>query len=141
MQKLQTYKDRLKKNPEDIEALIFLANANFDIQRYETAEKLYLRALEVDPENLHVRTDLASAYRNLGNSAKAVETLRKILKMNANHQVALYNLGIILLNDRGDPQGAADAWERLVKINPQDPLADALQEKIKTIRDGKLKPN
>jgi len=141
MQKLQSYKGRLKKNPADIEALVFLANANFDIQRFETAEKLYLRALEVDPENLHIRTDLASAYRNLGNSAKAVESLQKILEMNANHEVALYNLGSILLNDRGDEAGAADAWERLVKINPKDPLAKELQKKIKVIREGQLKPN
>jgi len=55
--------------------------------------------------------------------------------------VALYNLGIILLNDRGDETGAADAWERLVKINPKDPLAKELQKKIKVIREGQLKPN
>ena len=141
MEKLEGYKRRLKQDPDDIEALVFLANANFDIQRFETAEKLYLRALEVDPDNVHIRTDLASAYRNLGNSAKAVETLRGALKINPNHEVALYNLGVILLNDRGDPRGAADAWERLIRINPNDPLADSLREKIRTIREGKLRPN
>ncbi|MFQ5597055.1 MAG: tetratricopeptide repeat protein [Nitrospiria bacterium] len=139
MQKLQGFKARLEKDPKDLEALIFLANSNFDIQRFEKAQSLYLRALEVDPDNLHVRTDLASAYRHLGHSDKAVTALQIVLKINPNHQVALYNLGIILLNDQNDPPGAADAWERLVQINPNDPLAEELRQKIKTIREGKLK--
>ncbi|MFQ5587308.1 MAG: tetratricopeptide repeat protein [Nitrospiria bacterium] len=140
MKKLEGYKQRLAKDPNDLEALIFLANANFDIQRYEKAQELYLRILKIDPNNLHVRTDLAAVYRNLGDSNKAVETLKVVLSLNPNHEVALYNIGIILLNDTEDFNGAADAWERLVRINPNDPLADALREKIKTIRSGELKP-
>lgn len=139
MQKLQGYKSRLAQDPKDLEALIFLANSNFDIQRFEKAQVLYLRALEVDPKNLHIRTDLASAYRHLGDSDKAVAALHVVLEINPNHEVALYNLGIILLNDQNDQQGAADAWERLVKINPNDPLAAELKKKILTIREGKLK--
>lgn len=140
MKKLEGYNKRLKENPEDLEALIFLANANFDIQRFETAETLYLRILKIDPNNLHVRTDLASVYRNLEDSDKAVETLRVVLSLNPNHEVALYNIGIILLNDKEDFEGAAEAWERLVKINPNDPLADALKEQVRRIRNGELKP-
>ncbi len=140
MNKLNGYNERLKKNPEDVEALIFLANSNFDIQRYEKAANLYLRILAIDPNNLHVRTDLASAYRKQGDSDKAVETLRLVLSLNPNHEVALYNIGIILLNDKEDLNGAADAWERLVNINPKDPLADALRKKVTQIRKGELKP-
>ena len=140
MQKLQGYKDQLQTNPENMEALVFLANANFDIQRFENAEKFFLRILKINPNNLHVRTDLASVYRNLDNTDKAVETLNMVLSLNPNHEIALYNIGIILLNDTEDFDGAADAWERLVRINPNDPLADALREKVKEIRSGKLKP-
>jgi len=138
MGKLQGFKGRLAKDPKDVEALIFLANSHFDIQRYEKAQALYLRALEVDPNNLHVRTDLASAYRHLGQADKAVVALRMVLERNPNHEVALYNLGIILLQDKNDQFGAADTWERLVLLNPSDPLADALKKKILTIREGKL---
>ncbi len=141
MQKLQAYNQRIKENPKDIEALIFVANANFDIQRYEKAQALYLRVLKIEPNNLHVRTDLAAVYRNLGDSNKAVEELKVVLSLNPNHEVALYNMGIILLNDTEDFNGAADAWERLVKINPKDPLADALRAKVKSIRSGELKPS
>jgi len=141
MQKLQGFKAKLEKDSKDVEALIFIANANFDIQRFEKAETFYLRALEVEGKNLHIRTDLASTYRHLGHSDQAVAALQVVLEMNPNHEVALYNLGIILLNDLDDHLGAAEAWDRLVQINPNDPLADELRKKIKTIRDGKLKPN
>ncbi len=139
MQKLQGFKQKLEKNPKDVEALIFIANANFDIQRFEKAETFYLRALEVDGNNIHIRTDLASAYRHLGHSDKAVAALQIVLEINPNHEVALYNLGIILLNDLDDRMGAAEAWNRLVQINPSDPLASELKKKIKTIKEGKLK--
>ncbi len=139
MKKLEGYNKRLQENPEDMEALVFLANANFDIQRFENAEALYLRVLKIDPNNLHVRTDLASVYRNLDDPGKAVETLRVVLSLNPNHEVALYNIGIILLNDTEDLEGAAEVWERLVKINPNDPLADALKAQVKRIRNGTLK--
>lgn len=139
MKKLEGYNKRLRENPEDIDALVFLANANFDIQRFENAEALYLRVLKIDPNNLHIRTDLASVYRSLDDPGKAVETLRVVLSLNPNHEVALYNIGIILLNDTEDFEGAAEAWERLVRINPNDPLADALREKVKQIRNGELK--
>lgn len=134
MQRLAEYKERLEKNPKDIEAMIFLANANFDIQRFEKAKEFYLRALEVDPHNNYVRTDLASSYRNLGDTDTALQELNKVLKSDPNHEVALYNLGVILLNDKEDRQKAAAAWERLVQIKPNDPLAAELKEKIKELR-------
>lgn len=136
MQKLAEYKGRLEKNPKDIEALIFLANANFDIQRFEKAKEFYLQALEVDPNNSHVRTDLASSYRNLGDPDLALKELDQVLKADPNHEVALYNTGIILLNDKNDPKKAAAVWEKLVQLKPDDPLSGELREKIKELRAG-----
>ncbi len=139
MEKLEGFKKKLAKDPKDIEALIFMANANFDIQRFERAQKFYLRALEVDPNNPHIRTDLASTYRHMGNSDKAIDELDHVINEHPNHEIALYNLGIILLNDKEDGARAAKTWERLVKLNPHDPLSDELRKKISEIKEGKLK--
>ena len=136
MQKLTEYKARLEKNPKDIEALVFLANANFDIQRFEKAKEFYLKALEVDPNNTHVRTDLASSYRSLGDPDQALNELNKVLKAEPNHEVALYNTGIILLNDKNDPKKAVVAWEKLVQLKPDDPLSKELRDKIKELKAG-----
>lgn len=134
MQKLTEYKARLEKDPKDIEALVFLANANFDIQRFEKAKEFYLKALEIDPNNAHVRTDLASSYRNLGETDQALDELNRVLKADPHHEVALYNSGIILLNDKNDPKRAVAAWEKLVALKPDDPLSNELRDKIKELR-------
>jgi len=139
MEKLEGFKKKLDKDPKDIEALIFMANANFDIQRFEKAQTFYLRALDVDPDNPHIRTDLASTYRHMGNSDKAIEELDQVIKAHPNHEIALYNLGIILLNDKEDGARAAETWERLVQLNPHDPLSNELRKKISDIKEGKLK--
>jgi predicted Zn-dependent protease len=134
MQKLAEYKARLEKDPKDIEALVFMGNANYDIQRFEKAKEFYQKALEVDPNNTHVRTDLASSYRSLGETDQALEELNKVLKSDPKHEVALYNSGIILLNDKNDAEKATAAWEKLVQLKPNDPLSEELKKKISELK-------
>lgn len=139
MQKLNEYKARLDKNPKDVEALVFLGNANYDIQRFEKAKEFYLQALDADPHNTHVQTDLASAYRNLGDIDKALEELDRVLKVDPKHEVALYNSGIIYLNDKNDVTKATAAWEKLIQIKPNDPLSGELKKKIAELKEGPAK--
>lgn len=134
MQKLAEYKARLEKDPKDIEALVFMGNANYDIQRFEKAKEFYARALDVDPNNTHVRTDLASSYRSLGETDHALDELNKVLKSDPNHEVALYNAGIIYLNDKNDPEKATAAWEKLVQLKPNDPLSQELKKQIAELK-------
>lgn len=140
MQKLAEYKARIEKDPKDIEALVFMGNANYDIQRFEKAKEFYLKALEVDPNNTHVRTDLASSYRSLGETDQALEELNKVLKADPKHEVALYNSGIILLNDKNDAEKATAAWEKLVQLKPNDPLSQELKKQISELKQTGDKP-
>jgi tetratricopeptide (TPR) repeat protein len=116
MQKIIEYKGRLDKNPKDLEALVFLGNANFDIQRFEKAQEYYQRALAIDQNNTHIRTDLASSYRQTGETDQAIGELKKVLAQDPNQEIALYNLGVILLNDKEDREGAVGVWKKLVAI-------------------------
>lgn len=116
MQQITAYKKRLEENPEDLEALIYLGNANYDIQRFEKAIEYYDRALAIDERNTHVRTDLASSLRQIGQVDSAVEQLQRVLDQDPNQEVALYNLGVILLNDRGDIEEARKSWKKLIAI-------------------------
>ena len=136
MEKIQEYRQRLDKDPKDLEALIFLSNANYDIQRFDKAAEYYERALALDPKNLHVRTDLATSYRNSGKVDAAVKELRQVLAVDPKHETALYNLGFILLNDKKDTKGALKAWETLVSKDPADPKFGALRTWIQQIKKG-----
>lgn len=134
MERIQGYRQRLEKNPKDIEALIFLGNANFDIQRFEKAAEYYEQALVLDQKNIRVRTDLATCYRNTGKVEQAVKELKQVLAINPKHENALYNLGIILLKDKKDTQGALKAWDILVNKDPTDPKYDELRKKIQELK-------
>jgi cytochrome c-type biogenesis protein CcmH/NrfG len=134
MERIEGYRQRLEKNPKDLEALIFLGNANYDIQRFEKAAEYYERALALEPKNLLVRTDLATSYRNTGKVDQAVKELKQVLAIDPKHENALYNLGFILLNDKKDTQGALKAWGTLVSENPKDPRYDALRKKVRELK-------
>ena len=141
MGEINVYKERMKKNPKDLEALIFLGNSNFDIKRFEKAKELYIQALSIDPKNPFVRTDLATCFRNLGQSDQAVVELRTVLAMTPRHPPALFNLGVILLDDKGDKKGAIEVWEQLLESHPKDVLAKGLAEKINRLKtQGVLAP-
>jgi cytochrome c-type biogenesis protein CcmH/NrfG len=110
---IQQARERVNKNPKDLQALIFLGNANFDIQHYQEAEKLYRLALELDGENAQVRTDLATVLYRLGRPKEAVEELQRALVIDYRHENALYNLGMIKLEAFNDREGAISAWTQL----------------------------
>ena len=134
MERINLYKDRLKADPKDLEALEALGNANFDIQRFDRARDLYLRVLEIDPHKVLVRTDLASSYWNLGDTDQAYEQLNQVLTVKPEHETALYNLGVLLLNHKRDAQGAIAAWEKLIAAHPDVVYASGLAKRIEALR-------
>ncbi len=134
MAKIHDYRERLDKNPKDLEALIVLGNANYDMKRYDKAEELYIRALEIDPKNPLVGTDLASVYKYTGKIDNAVSELKKVLSFNPRHETALYNLGVMLLNDKRDLGGAIKVWEELISYNPGSGFSQELQKKVAELK-------
>jgi tetratricopeptide (TPR) repeat protein len=136
MEKIQEYRQRLDKDPKDLEALIFLGNANYDIQRYDKAVEYYERAVVLDPKNLHVRTDLATSYRNSGKVDDAVKEYKEVLAQDPKHETALYNLGFVLLNDKKDTKGALKVWNTLVSNDPANPKFGALRTWMQQIKKG-----
>lgn len=60
----------------------------------------------------------ATAHRVAGRSGEAEAGYAAALDLDPRHEDALYYLGGMRL-DRGDFQGAAEAWERLLEVNPR----------------------
>ena len=57
-------------------------------------------------------------YRRSGKPKKAVESFDAAMQADPKHEVSHFNKGIVMLHDLNDPQGAIQAWEDLLKINP-----------------------
>lgn len=115
---------------------INLGNAYFDAHMPKEAIRAYERALALAPRNADVLTDLGIMYRETGAFDKAVECFRKAVEIEPGHQNAMFNEGVVLSTDLGKKLEAAEAWERLLKINPQAhaPNGAPLGEMIKNLR-------
>jgi len=118
---------KLQANPKDFETLAQLGNLYYDGQAYPQAIEYYTKALEIDPKNPDVRTDLGTAYWYGGNADKAIEEFDKSLAIRPNHPGTLFNLGIVKWQGKKDPKGAVEAWEMLLKTNPDYAQKDQVQ--------------
>ena len=111
--------EKLKSNPNDSSLLVQVAAIYHTTHRFKEAADYYNRALQSDPKNVSVRTKLASSlYRN-GDIDGAIAQLNRALKDQPTDANALFNLGMIKLQGKGDAKGALAMWQRLLKTNPQ----------------------
>jgi cytochrome c-type biogenesis protein CcmH/NrfG len=129
----------LKANPDNIEALIQLGNDYFDIGEYPNSVEAYDKALQIDPGNAEVLTDKAVAYRRMGKSDESIELFQKALKIDPGQTIAMFNLGIVLRDDKKDLSGALKVWKDFLEKAPDSPHAvmikpwvTQLEEKLAT---------
>jgi len=120
--------DAINKNPNDYESLVQLGNVYYDAQQYPNAIQYYEKALGIHPENPDVRTDMGTAYWYSGNADKAVAAMEVSLKYRPGHPQTLFNLGWIKWQGKADPKGAVEAWEKLLKSNPDYPQKQQVEQ-------------
>lgn len=122
--------EAVTKNPADYESLVSLGNAYYDAKQYSNAIQYYQRALAIHPENPDVRTDMGTAYWYSGNADQALEQVQRSLKYRPGHPQSLFNLGWIRWQAKADAKGAVEAWEMLLKTNPNYPQKQQVEQYI-----------
>jgi cytochrome c-type biogenesis protein CcmH/NrfG len=122
--------DAVSKNPNDFDSLVKLGNLFYDGQQYPGAIQYYERALAIHPDNPDVRTDMGTAYWYTGNADKAIEAMNGSLKYRPGHPQTLFNLGWVRWQGKQDPKGAIEAWQQLLKANPDYPQKQQVEEYI-----------
>ena len=136
LQMIQQLEARLIETPDDFQLLVDLANLYFEIESFQGAIAYYDRALELRPEDLNLRTDMATALYHSNQVDKAIVEFEASLAIAPNHPQALFNMGVILLEERGDREGAIELWEQLIRMNPSSPQRDLVQTEIDRLRGG-----
>ena len=131
---IENYKEILRKDPNNLQALIGIGNLYFDTNRDLLAIENYRKALAMDPTNSNVRTDMAICYRRSGNPGQAVEELKKAISITPRHAQSRRNLGIILIHDMNDVEGGIKAWEALLENIPDYPDRENLKGEIARMR-------
>ena len=122
-------------NPDNASAWAQLGHIYFDTNKPAKAIRAYEKSLALQPNNPNVLTDLGVMYRRNGQPGKALEVFDKAIALNPRHEQARFNKGIVLKYDLNDREGAIQAWEELLKINPTAVLSNGqpVSEAIKTL--------
>src|SRR6266550_4932566 len=115
--RLQELEERLRTNPDDLEALVQSGIAEKTAGRLERAHTLFQRALDLDPDSSVLHFLLAETLYNRGLHEEAMRSVRRSIELNPENPDALYLIGFIL-GDLGRSEEAADANRRAVMLNP-----------------------
>ncbi len=124
----------------DYRALVDLGNREEDQHHGKMAILAYEKALTIQPGDPNVVTDLGIAYRMAGQPQEAVKRFRQAATLDPSHTMCWYNLGIVLRDDLSDPQGALEAWQHLLKMNPSPDLADKARQMLRETSLGRVAP-
>ncbi len=122
--------EAVNKDPNDFDSLVKLGNLYYDGQQFPSAIQYYERALAIHPDNPDVRTDMGTAYWYTGNSEKALAAMETSLKYRPGHPQTLFNLGWVRWQGKQDPKGAIEAWQQLLKANPDYPERQQVEQYI-----------
>ncbi len=108
----------LARDPKDLPTLIKAGNTYYDAQQYKDAITYYQRALDVQPSNADVRTDMGTAYWYMGDADTALREFDRSLQYNPTHPGTLLNMGVVKWQGKMDVNGAVAAWQKLLDTNP-----------------------
>ena len=134
MAEVRDLEARLEKDPKDTEALLRLANLNFDIQRWPRATELYQRFLALRPADPDVLTDLGITQRAQGQFDRALESFRAAQKIAPDHWQARFNEIVVLAFDRRDFAAAEKALAELEKRSPGNADVARLADEIRRLK-------
>jgi O-antigen ligase len=110
-------------NPLRSELLGFVGTGAFKTGDNRRAVAAWERVLEDYPYSAHTLTDVAAAYAELGEPAKAEADLRQVVAMRPGSAMAERNLGVLLVSQPGRSEEGLDHLKRALTLDPQ--VADA----------------
>jgi tetratricopeptide (TPR) repeat protein len=134
MAEINTLKERVEKDPKDVEAWSRLANIYQDAGMFEPAIDFYKRANDLLPNNANLLTDMGICYQQLKQYDKALELLERAQKADPANWQALYNIVVVAGLDMHRFDRADAALVRLQQIHPDAPNLDQLREALNKAR-------
>jgi cytochrome c-type biogenesis protein CcmH/NrfG len=109
---------KMRTNPNDPGVLIQIGNVYRSAHQFKDAVDYYGKALQLDPRNVAIRTELASCLYYTGDIDGALAQLHQGLETDPKDSNSLFNLGMIEWREKKNAAGALAAWNQLLKANP-----------------------
>lgn len=111
--------EKLKTDPNNRDLLIQVGKIYSSTHQFKEAASYYGKALQGDPKDVAIRTEMASCLYYNGEVDEAISQLQQSLHYDPKDANSLFNLGMIKWQGKQDSKGALAAWQQLLKSNPQ----------------------
>lgn len=96
----------------------------FNGGRFDEARKLYLKSLQINPDNANSHANLVAVYGALGKIANAEEHFDKSISLNSETALAYMNMGTAYMN-HGKIEPARELYSHVLKLQPDHAMARA----------------
>ena len=128
-------RNRIKKNPKDFAAYKDLATALQGTANPLTGADPINRAVQS-----HVNTLSGTAYNDMSSAyKKAVSVYRQIATQNPNDPSVQFQLAQAA-DAASDTKTAIAAYERFLKLAPDDPTAPAIKQRLQQLKASQVRP-
>jgi hypothetical protein len=111
------YKKILRKEPNNVDALLMLGSIYSHLGDFSVALKYINKALQLNPSNPFIYYNLANTYRRQGQLSEAIRYYQEALRLNPNFADAYYNLGIVF-QDQEQYETAMVHYEKAIQLEP-----------------------
>ncbi len=132
MRLLADYRARLKRNPNDLDAIVGLAGLYAEANMFAKAAPYYARAVALDPRNAQTRTAYAAALHGDGQDESAFRELGTVVAQHGEYSPALYAQGVVA-TALGRRPAAVAAYRRFLTVAPNDPQADDARAALRAL--------
>jgi cytochrome c-type biogenesis protein CcmH/NrfG len=132
---------KLEQRPEDVAVLIEIGEAYAAADRVFEASDAFLRATELDQQNVRARAGLAAAYLELGYVPRTVEQLRACMEVDRSYPDCLLVVGELFESDGSPPalKEARKTFRHFLALAPDHARAAYVKSKIDQL-DARLGP-
>lgn len=131
----------VNQNPQNVQAWYDFASLEADVgkatgsrQRMDQAVQYYLHALQIQPNNSDIRTDLSITYFYLGAVDDAIREAKIAIRYSPNHSKAHYNLGVFYFRGKKDDVNAIREFELAIKTDKSGDVAAQARQMLQQIR-------
>jgi len=116
------YRQVLRENPKNIDALRMLGVLAVNLKRTEEAENLFRQAISIAPDFTGAVLDLGQLLNEQDRFDEAIEYYKKVIELEPGNAKAYYFLGGALTH-AGLSYHAVEAYQRSLEIRPKHPGA------------------
>ena len=114
------YKNVIKRDKNNIDALRLLGLLAFKTKDYNIAERLFIRVLELDPTFSLAWDNLAKLFRIQNKLSKSIPAFENLIKLDPDNFEALVSLGTVYIKLSKYYEGI-NLYEKSLKIKPENP--------------------